>query len=199
MPYEFIDREECIGDSLFKINNNSLNFDNRITNLSSSFVASSQSLTSQIYSPGSILKASFHGFSESSARSGDLRNYTTVNNGIITIISSRANSRFLVTVNGQGYTAPGQSGTNIGIQRIIGGNTTRLLGIDGNSGDSWMGTSNGYTGAFSITRSYLDSPGVPSGTVIYYYLLHGHWSAGTGYINYPGYTGQSSIVVYEMV
>jgi hypothetical protein len=199
MPYEFIDREECIGDSLFKINNNSLNFDNRITNLSSSFVASSQSLTSQIYSPGSILKASFHGFSENSTRSGDLRNYATVNNGIITVISSRANSRFLVTVNGQGYTAPGAGGVNVGIQRIIGGNTSRLLGVDGNSGDSWMGTSNGHYGSFSITRSYLDSPGVPSGTVIYYYLLHGHWSAGTSYIGYPGYTSQSSIVVYEMV
>jgi hypothetical protein len=199
MPYEFIDREECIGDSLFKINNNSLNFDNRITNLSSSFVASSQSLTSQIYSPGSILKASFHGFPETSTRSGDLRNYATVNNGIITVISSRANSRFLVTVNGQGYSAPGAGGTNIGIQRVIGANTSRLLGVDGNSGDSWMGTSNGYYGAFSITRSFLDSPGVPSGTVIDYYLLHGHWTSGTSFINYPGYTGQSSIVVYEMI
>jgi hypothetical protein len=40
MAYQYIDREECIGDSLYKINNNSVNFDTRISTLSSQVASS---------------------------------------------------------------------------------------------------------------------------------------------------------------
>ena len=40
MAYEYIDREECIGDSLYKINNNSVNFDTRILSLSGQVASS---------------------------------------------------------------------------------------------------------------------------------------------------------------
>lgn len=199
MAYEFIDREECIGDSLYKINNNSANFDSRINTLNTNLVTNTQSLSSQVFKQGAVLTAYFHSFSDSTTRSGDLRNYGSVNNGTLPVISTRSNSRFLITVNGQGYTAPGATGANIGINRTIGSNTARLLGRDGNDGDCWMGTSNGYSGAFSITRTFLDAPLQPVGTTIFYSMLHGHWSAGTSYINYPGYVGQSSIAVYEII
>lgn len=184
MAYEYIDREECIGDSLFKINNNSVNFDTRINELSSSS------------SP--ILAVHIHTFSDSTVRSGNLRNYGTITNGNKTIISTKTNSKFLITLNGQGYTAPGTAGANIGLNRTILGTAVRVLGTDGNNGDSWMGTSNGYTGAFSITRSCLDTPNVIAGTSITYNFLLGHWNAGTSYINYPAYSGLSSMVIYEM-
>jgi len=199
MAYEFIDREECIGDSLFKINNNSVNFDSRINTLNTNLNTNIQSLSGQVFKQGSILTAHFHSFSDSTTRSGDLRNYGSVNNGTLPVISTRSNSRFLITVNGQGYVAPGGTGTNIGINRTVGSGTARLLGRDGNDGDSWMGTSNGHYGAFSITRTFLDVPVQPAGTTILYSMLHGHWSAGTSYINYQGYVGQSSIVVYEII
>lgn len=38
MAFELIDREECIGDSLTKINSNSSNFDTRITSISANFI-----------------------------------------------------------------------------------------------------------------------------------------------------------------
>jgi hypothetical protein len=37
MAYQFIDPTECMGDSLFKINNNAANFDTRITDLISNY------------------------------------------------------------------------------------------------------------------------------------------------------------------
>lgn len=182
MAYDYIDREECIGDSLFKINNNSANFDTRINELSAS--------------AGVVLAAHIHTFSNSTSRGGNLRNYAAVTNGSKTIVSTKTNSKFLVTVNGQGYTASA-GGANIGLNRTILGTTTRILGVDGASGDSWLGTSNGYNGAFSITRSCLDTPNVIAGTSITYTFLLGHWNTGTSYINYPAYNGLSSIVIYE--
>ena len=198
MAYEFIDREECIGDSLYKINNNSADFDSRINTLNNNLITNTQTLSSQVFKQGAVLTAYFHSFSDSTTRSGDLKNYATVNNGTLPIISTRSNSRFLITVNGQGYTT-GATGANIGLQRTISTTTTRLLGRDGTTGDSWLGTSNGYNGAFSITRTFLDVPLQPAGTTIFYTMLLGHWSAGTSYINYPAYTGQSSVVVYEII
>lgn len=199
MAYEYIDREECIGDSLFKINNNAANFDFRLNSISTDLTTTTQTLSSQIYRTGSVLAVSFHSFSDSTTRTGDLKNYTPATNGTISVLCTRNNSRFLVTVNGQGYAATGANGANIGIDRNIGGTITRLLGVDGTTGDAWMGTSNGHIGAFSITRSFLDTPGRTAGTIIQYRLLHGHWAAGSTFINYPGYTGQSSIVVQEIV
>ena len=194
MAYEYIDREECIGASLYKINNNSVNFDNRLISLNTDTL----SLSSQVYRPGSILTSFFHSFGDQTTRSGNLRNYAAVTNGNLNVISTRLNSRFLITINGQGYTASA-AGVNIGLNRTISSVATRVLGIDGNTGDSWMGASNGYNGAFSITRSCLDTPNVAAGTTITYSMLLGHWNAGTSYLNYPGYSSQCSIVVYEII
>lgn len=48
MSYFYIDREECIGDSLNKINANADNFDTRITAISSTFVQQISSGNTQI-------------------------------------------------------------------------------------------------------------------------------------------------------
>jgi len=48
MSYLYIDREECIGDSLGKINYNADNFDSRITTISSTFIQQVTSTSPQI-------------------------------------------------------------------------------------------------------------------------------------------------------
>jgi hypothetical protein len=50
MSYFYINREECIGDSLNKINANADNFDLRIDSISSTFVQSITSISPQIVS-----------------------------------------------------------------------------------------------------------------------------------------------------
>jgi hypothetical protein len=100
----------------------------------------------------------------------------------------------------QGYVT-GVSGSNIGVNRTVGGTTTRILGVDGGSGDSWMGANNGFgTNSWSIARHWIDSPGVTAGTPITYQVLYALWSAGTMWVNYStGYSPNSSLTVFEVL
>jgi hypothetical protein len=95
-----------------------------------------------------------------------------------------------------------QNGVNIGFQRTVGGVTTRLLGTDGGSGDSWMGEGNGGgSNSFNIPRHWMDSPGVSAGVPITYTVLGGGWATGggTAYYNYgSGYTLTSTLTVMEI-
>lgn len=124
------------------------------------------------------------------------KSYVSVTDGLLSIVSKFSNSRFLVTMQAQGY-ASGTTGCNIGISRTIGPGTTRLLGTDGDSGDSWAGAAYA-TNSFNIKRSILDSPTVPAGTVITYNMLFSVWSGGTMFINYAAYTGGSTITIMEI-
>ena len=124
--------------------------------------------------------------------------YVTTTNGTLSITSKLANSKFLVHFFGQGY-LNATSGANIGLSRTIGGSTTRLVGVDGGSGDTWMGAGNGAgTNSWAIGKNYLDSPAQPAGTVITYNLLLGLWSAGTVYLNYTLYGGYATITITEI-
>ena len=125
--------------------------------------------------------------------------YVPVTNGALSITSKVANSKFLVRFVMSGYFVTSAS-VNAGISRTVSGVTTRLIGTDGTLGDSWMGAGNGpASGSCNIVREFLDSPGLPVGTVITYNALLGLWSAGTGYCNYSGYTGGSTISIIEVV
>lgn len=126
--------------------------------------------------------------------------YITVTGSNLNITTKLDNSKILVMVSAQGYIDSG-SGTNIGANRIINSTTTRLIGVDGASGDTWQGAANGGGTATSwnIKRELLDSPSMPAGTTIQYNMLLGRWSsAGTTYVNYPGYTGGSTITLMEI-
>lgn len=124
------------------------------------------------------------------------QSYVTVTDGSLSIVSKFANSRFLVTMQAQGY-ASSTTGCNIGISRTIGPGTTRLLGTDGAAGDAWTGSGYG-TNSFNIKRSILDSPTVLAGTMITYNMLFSVWSGGTMFLNYTGYTGGSTITIMEI-
>jgi hypothetical protein len=123
--------------------------------------------------------------------------YVPVTDGMLSIVSKFDNSKFLVTMQAQGY-ASGTTGCNIGISRSIGTVTTRLIGGDGSTtGDAWAGAAYA-TNSYNIKRSILDSPTVPAGTMITYNMLCAVWSGGTMYLNYSGYTGGSTITIMEI-
>jgi hypothetical protein len=127
--------------------------------------------------------------------------YTAATNGSLNITTRSLNSRLFVMLTAQGYTSAG-GGINFGISRTIGATTTRLLGTDGAAGDTWMGDGNGLSTAnsFSISREIVDTPAVAVGTVITYTALLGKWSSNSGtlWMNYPGYTGGSTLTIIEI-
>jgi hypothetical protein len=124
--------------------------------------------------------------------------YVVVNNGNLSITTKLPNSKILVLLTPQGYQQTG-NGCNIGLQRVLSGVTTRLVGTDGTGGDSWMGAGNGTTNtSWTIQRIFLDSPNVPAGTTISYQTMVAMWSSGTIFVNYPGYVSQSAITLMEI-
>lgn len=124
--------------------------------------------------------------------------YVDVTNGSLAITPIGNNSKFLVRMLAQGYQATG-GGHNIGISRVIGGTTTRLFGVDGSSGNTWVGGGNGAaSNSYTILREYLDAPAVSAGTVVTYKMLLGLWSSGTAYVNYSGYSVDSIITIQEI-
>jgi hypothetical protein len=121
--------------------------------------------------------------------------------GTLTLTSRVANSKFMLMASCHAYRATPANGVNIGFQRTVSGTTTRLLGVDGGGGDSWMGEGNGGgSNSSTITRHWLDNPGVPSGTQIVYTVLGGVWNTGggTSYFNYPGYPLNSQFTIMEI-
>ena len=127
--------------------------------------------------------------------------YLPVSSGVITITPLYSNTRFIVMPNCQGYYSGATSGMNIGLSRTVAGVTTRLLGVDGSSGDSWAGHGDGDGGSdsYSCFRQYLDTPSAVAGVPITYQVLHGIWAAGTTTVNYASnYTPTSSITVLEI-
>ena len=97
MAYQFIDPSECVGDSLYKINNNADNFDQRIialTNtiatLSSALVAADSALTLAVSAAAPI--GAVQTFAMASAPTGWLEcNGVTVPNGSGTVQGKTAN------------------------------------------------------------------------------------------------------------
>jgi hypothetical protein len=129
------------------------------------------------------------------------QSYQPLSGATITITSSYPNTKFLLMAHVNGY-HPAQGGVNIGFNRVVGGVTTRLLGTDGGSGDSWMAEGNGgeTNNSFNIPRHWLDVPGVAAGTSITYNVLGGNWNSsnGTAGFNWSGYTLTSMFTVMEI-
>jgi hypothetical protein len=149
-----------------------------------------------IFATGTPIQIAFKSFGDATTLTTN-QSYTSCTNGTLTITSKIANSKFLVQVIGQGY-ASGASGINLGINRTI-GSAVRLVGVDGASGETWAGSTNGSgTNSWTIVREYLDAPSQAAGTSITYTMLVGLWSGGTVYVNYAGYGITSTIRIIEI-
>jgi len=146
---------------------------------------------------GSVLQTVYHSYTDSTSTTLS-QSYVNVTNGYKTITSIGNNSEFLVTVTANIYQSAG-TGCNLGISRTISGTTTRLLGVDGASGDSWLGFGNGISSSSgTLYREYLDSPSQSAGTAITYQTLFTRWTAGTIYVNYSGYSATSMVIIQEI-
>ena len=125
--------------------------------------------------------------------------YQTLNGGGLTITPLYTGSKFYIQLSLQGY-ATSSGGVNGGISRTFSGTTTRLLGVDGTSGDAWQGSCNGQgTNSWTLSRHYIDTPGITAGSPITYNALGALWSSGTAYFNYGASNGLvSNITIWEL-
>jgi hypothetical protein len=116
-----------------------------------------------------------------------------------TITTTEDNSKILVFIDACGYQAGGNGG-NVGLQRKIGtGSYTRLLGVDGDLGNAWIGWGNGATNiSWQVNKMYLDDPQQPSGTTYTYEALIGNWASGTHYYGYPNFNSRNYIFMIEV-
>jgi phage-related tail fiber protein len=113
MAYEFIAPTECMGDSLFKINNNASDFDQRIialtnvvASLSTALIAADVALTQAVLSAAPV--GAVQSFAMATAPNGWLEcNGVTVPNGVDTIQGKTANFTALHTAVGTTYGAAG--------------------------------------------------------------------------------------------
>lgn len=101
----------------------------------------------------------------------------------VTFTTKKTNSSFLlmgtVQVFAFGSTAGTGVGGNIGFTygTFLGG--IRVLGHNGDLGDSWQGFGHNSTaaGSYSRTRVAIHSPNVPAGTSVTYFLTGAKWQA----------------------
>jgi len=116
-----------------------------------------------------------------------------------TITTTADNSKILVFIDASGYQSTGGGG-NLGLQRKIGtGSYTRLLGVDGTSGNGWMSWGNGTTNtSWNVNKMYLDDPQQSSGTTYTYESLIGNWSNGTQYYGYSGFSPRNYMIMIEV-
>ena len=115
----------------------------------------------------------------------------------ITLTAKGTNSKFYLKANCQMYHSGGINGANIGFKR----GSTKILGVDGGSGDTWFGFGNATNltnASFNISRSYLDSPSLSSGSSVTYKIMFGRWNSGTLYLNYTTYNTTSHFTVMEI-
>ena len=165
-----------------------------------SYVATDFALASSNLPAGSVLQTVYHAFNDATSVATSYT-YAAVTNGSASIPSIGANSKFLVTISASIYQYNG-NGAHIGCNRTIGGTATRIIGVDGSTGDSWMGHGNGpgatNSSSGSITRQCLDEPSQPAGTTITYGMLLARWTTGTIYLNYSSYDHKSTITIQEI-
>lgn len=112
-----------------------------------------------------------------------------------TIAAASTNSRYLLIGNTHVYSGTVSLRANIGYSVTIGGITTRILGVDGSSGDSWGNTTNN---GLTINRQAIYTSSVSAGTSLTFNFLVGHFDAGTAQYNTTGYNHKSTFTVLEI-
>jgi microcystin-dependent protein len=162
MAYEFISPAECLGDSLYKINNNASDFDQRIialtnvvASLSTALIAADVALTQAVLSAAPV--GAVQSFAMATAPNGWLEcNGVTVPNGSGTIQGKTANFTALYNAVGTTY---GTVGTipNLRGEFIRGWDNSR--GIDSgrtfgsNQADAFQGHWHSLTNNSSVWRN----------------------------------------------
>lgn len=117
------------------------------------------------------------------------QSYVAVNDSAITITAKATNSHFHLVATANCYQDSSGSGMNLGFFR----GTTLVRGVNGASGDSWMGGGNGQgLGSYTIVKTYVDETAISAGDSVTYKVAFGQWATANGYLNYTGYNGTAS-------
>lgn len=116
----------------------------------------------------------------------------------VPITAKKANSKFFVIADCQGYydTASTGSGFNITIYRDS-------TPVAGGSGDTWGGFANAMTQtacSWSKVRTAYDNPSVAAGVTLTYKVYFGRYSSTAARIGFgwPGYISFNKIIVMEL-
>lgn len=116
----------------------------------------------------------------------------------VKITPKKANSKFFVIADAQGYydTASTGSGFNISIYR----DSTQVAG---GASEMWAGFGNGMSqsaSAWSKVRTAYDSPNVAAGVTLTYKVYFGRYSSTTARVSFgwPGYIPFNKIIVMEL-
>jgi uncharacterized membrane protein len=115
------------------------------------------------------------------------------------VTATASNSRYLLIGNAHSYSAIANSRCNIGYSVTISGTTTRIVGVDGNNGDSW-----GYPSAVGFGGCYMNRQAIytstaSAGTLLTFNFLVGCFE-GVGEYNWQGptYNHKSTFTVMEI-
>jgi hypothetical protein len=114
------------------------------------------------------------------------------------ITATASNSRYLLIGNSHSYNATANSRCNIGYSVTISGTTTRIVGVDGASGDSWGYPSNvGTSAGCYMNRQAIYTSSASAGTTLTFNFLVGCYE-GLGQYNWAGYNHKSTFTVMEI-
>jgi hypothetical protein len=123
----------------------------------------------------------------------------------VNITSKKANSKFFLMSDVTGYITSTDCACNTGFSRNYSGSSRTLVqGVNGSSGDSWMGFGNsnawGSSTSWNMQRHFLDAPNVPKGTILTYTVTFASWTptAGQRSIGWGGYVPHNKIIVLEI-
>ena len=115
-----------------------------------------------------------------------------------TITASASNSRYLLIGNTHSYSTTANARSNIGYSVTISGVTTRIVGVDGASGDSWGYPSNWNTsGGCYMNRQAIYTSTASAGTSLTFNFLVGCFEGLNNY-NYSGYNHKSTFTIMEI-
>ena len=115
------------------------------------------------------------------------------------ITATASNSRYLLIGNAHSYNTTVNGRCNIGYSVTISGATTRIVGVDGTSGDSWGYPSNvGLAGCY-MNRQAIYTSSASVGTTLTFNFLVGCYE-GVGQYNWQGplYNHKSTFTVMEI-
>lgn len=145
-------------------------------------------------STGSILNVAYSEYTTSFANSV-VHTYQIFYS--LPITATASNSRYLLIGNAHSYNATTDSRCNIGYSVTISGTTTRIVGVDGITGDSWGYPSNVGSGGCYMNRQAIYTSSASAGTTLTFNFLVGCFE-GLGQYNFAGYNHKSTFTVMEI-
>jgi hypothetical protein len=115
----------------------------------------------------------------------------------LAVTATAPNSRYLLIGNAHSYNTTANGRCNMGYSVTISGVTTRILGVDGASGDAWGYPSGAGNAGCRMSRQGIYTSTAAAGVVLTFNFLVAQWE-GTANYNTSGYGHKSTLTVMEI-